>query len=69
MRRLSASGYLVCFFVLVWLEKHMLSHGAFVVLIDLVIYMTYYHNKYCDCCYRTACCACVCLFVYILFLL
>jgi len=44
------------------LEKLMLSHGTFVVVIDLVMYTTYDRNKFCDCCYRTTCCACVCFF-------
>jgi hypothetical protein len=39
----------------------MLSHGAFVV-IDLIIYMTYDRNEYCDCCYGTTFCACVCFY-------
>jgi len=40
----------------------MLSHGAFVVVLDLVMYTTYDHNKYCGCCYRTTCYACVCFY-------
>jgi hypothetical protein len=44
----------------------MLSHGAFVML-DLVMYTTYDCNKYCGCCYRITCCACVCLFLFSFF--
>jgi len=41
----------------------MLSHGAYVVVIDLAMFTTYDRNKYCDCCYRTTCCACfVCFY-------
>ena len=63
-------GEVVCFqlfSLFLWLEKLMLSHGAFVVVIDLVMYLTDDHNKYCDCCYRTTCCACVCLFLFSFF--
>ena len=50
-----------------WLGKLVLIHGAFVVVvIDHVMYTMYDGNKYCDCCYRTACCA---AFVFILLLL
>jgi hypothetical protein len=34
MGRLSASSYLVFFLSVCWLEKLMLSHGAFVVVIE-----------------------------------
>jgi hypothetical protein len=43
-----------------WLEKLKLNHGGFVVVIDLVMYMTYDRKNYCDRCYRNTCCACVC---------
>ena len=43
----------------------MLSHGAFVVVFNLVMYMMYDRNKYCDC-YRTTC-ACICLFLFSFF--
>jgi len=29
---------------------------------DLVMYTTYDRKKYCDCCYRPICCACVCFY-------
>jgi len=54
-------GEAVCFWLIslflsvYWLEKFMLSHGAFVVVLDLVMYTTYDCNKYCGCCYRTTC--------------
>jgi hypothetical protein len=41
-----------------WLEKFLFSLGAFLCYSVLVMFATYDHNEYCDCC-RTTCCACV----------
>jgi hypothetical protein len=41
----------------------MLSYGAFVVVLEISrnVY-EYERNKYCGCCYRITCCACVCFY-------
>jgi hypothetical protein len=54
--------FISLFLSVCWLEKLMLGHGAFVVVLDLEMYTTYDRNKYYECCYRITCCACVCFY-------